>query len=63
MMSKEDFAKALKDRGYKVLFERGCVYILVPKITKKVSADLRRIAKEIGYDMSFGWKEDRERAE
>ena len=55
-MDKETFRKALADAGYNCDFRDG-----IPTVhadSRKVIAGVRKLAKEIGYDQSFGIKFD-----
>ena len=56
-MTKEEFASRLRSQGYKVIREEGTVKVLTA--SKDDLKDVRVIAKECGYDMSYGWKEDK----
>ena len=54
-MTKDGFAEYLRKCGYSAENDHGCVVVYVPEITKKVQKDVRQIAKECGYDRSYGW--------
>lgn len=57
-MTKEEFAEHLRKAGYDAFIERNCVMAIGDhSIWKK----MREIAKEVGYDSSYGWRPVRER--
>ena len=53
-MTKDDFAERLRKSGYKAANEEGCVMVESPD--KGTWKRITRMAKELGYDMSYGWR-------
>ena len=61
-MSKDEFVKLLRSKGYEdVENERGCVMVTCEK--RSTWRTVKKIAKEAGYDRSFGWRPKRREAE
>jgi len=54
---KVDFVDALQKRGYTVIDDHGCVDVIAGKEDyAQIVEDVRALAKEKKYDMSFGVK-------
>lgn len=57
-MTKDDFAEHLRKSGYKAANEKGCVMVESPD--KGTWKKVRKIAKEVGYTESYGWRKENE---
>ena len=54
-MGKTEFAKVLRDHGYKAEMDaKGCVMAVVPNMSE--GNKIRRLAVEHGYFGSYGWR-------
>lgn len=52
-MTKEEFAALLIKNGYKVTMENGCV---IATGARSVWKSVQKIAADVGFDGSFGWR-------
>ena len=53
-MTKDEFANQLRQLGYDVENDKGCVVVVSPY--KAHFDELRKIAELVKYDGSFGWR-------
>lgn len=54
---KEDFVAALQKRGYAVEDEHGCVMVIAKRdVYRQTTEEVRALASELKYSMSFGVK-------
>ena len=58
-MTKDDFAAELRRRGYAAENEDGCVMVTGPD--RKTLRSMERIAAEVSYQGSYGWRAPHER--
>lgn len=53
-MTKEEFAEELRKRGYNAKYAEKTVIVI--REGKSCFRELKKIAKALGYDMSFSWR-------
>ena len=53
-MTKDEFLTHLRSLGYEADYEDGSIVITAPD--GSVFKEIREIAKSVGYDKSYGWR-------
>lgn len=51
---KDDFTTFLKRHGYNAFMENGCVMVIGEQ--RSIWKVVQKLAKEVGFDRSFGWR-------